>query len=143
MGCNIHATIEYDRYYNRRVHRGETDVRHYWWSFAKSVDIDRGYYFFGLLAGVRNTHINSIALPRGVPEDASHDFESEYKEWGADGHTPSWVLFSELRDWRHLTGDFDFDPEEDMKKQDFYKVMEMLAERYGDENVRLCFFFDN
>jgi hypothetical protein len=140
MGCDIHATLEYDKYYLRDTKKPKA---HYWDGFAKSIDIDRGYYFFGILAGVRNGEINSIADPRGVPDNASFDFKQEYDDWDMDAHTPSWVSFKELRDWKHTSGKLDFDPEQDMKEQDFYKVMEMLAEKYGDENVRLVFFFDN
>jgi len=138
MGCDIHATLEYDKWKLKRP-----EDSHDWWAFAKDIDIDRGYYFFGILAGVRNDEINSIAPPRGVPTNASFEFKQEYEDWGADAHTPSWVTFEELRAWKHTTPKLEFDPEKDMKEQDFYKVMEMLAERYGDENVRLVFFFDN
>lgn len=138
MGCDIHATLEYDRWKLKRPKDS-----HDWFAFAKGIDIDRGYYFFGILAGVRDDDINPIAPPRGTPDDASYEFTQEYEGWDTDAHTPSWVTFKELRDWKHKSGGVEFDPEKDMKEQDFYRVMEMLAEKYGDDNVRLVFFFDN
>jgi hypothetical protein len=138
MGCDIHATLEYDKWNLKRL-----DEPKYWISFAKDIDIDRGYYLFGILAGVRNGDINPISEPKGVPDDASYKFMKEYEEWGADAHTPSWVSYKELNDWKLKTGEFEFDPESDFKKEDFFKVMEILAKQYGEENVRLVFFFDN
>lgn len=147
MGCDIHATLEYDRYYKKSLERKDKNPGRFWIDFAKSIDIDRGYYFFTLLAGVRDNDLRPIiSLPRGAPEDASWAFKSELEEWDGDAHSTSWVTFKELRDWKAENAQeigLEYDPEKDMKEQDFYKVMEMLATKYGDENVRLCFFFDN
>ena len=141
MGCDIHATLEYDKWKLK-----SPNDAHNWYSFAKNIDIDRGYYLFGILAGIRTDNINKIAEPRGVPEDASYEFKQEYEEWDSDAHTASWVTFKELQDWqpsKDATAYYEFSTAADMRDQDFYKTMELLAQRYGAENVRLVFFFDN
>lgn len=128
MGCDIHATIEYEKYRKERP-----DVNIWWRGLAKDFAIDRWYDLFGHLAGVRREgEIEPIVPPRGVPTDASFEFKEEYEKWDSDAHTPSWLTFAELK---KLPDEF--------KDEMFYKVMELAAERYGDDNVRLVFFFDN
>lgn len=147
MGCDIHATLEYDKYYKKQIERGDERPYRSWYHFAKDIDIDRGYYFFTLIAGVRDMDLRPIiSPPRGAPDDASYGFKQELESWDSNAHSTSWVSFTELRDWKATNAKklkLEYDPEKDMKEQDFYKTMEMLAGKYGTENVRLCFFFDN
>lgn len=61
----------------------------------------RDYALFGVLAGVRDYYDNGkIDDPRGLPDDVSKKIKKEAKRWGDDGHSHSWLLASELFDWK-------------------------------------------
>lgn len=133
MGCDIHATIE------ERPHGS-------WWGKCKDYNIDRSYILFAMLADVRNGYgVTAIAEPRGVPEDASFEFKEEVEEWDSDAHTKSWLTFRELREYAEkvLPYKFDSGEEYDYRELDFYQTMKLVADRIGEDNVRICFFFDN
>lgn len=139
MGCDIHATLEYDKFYIKYKEKKKD-----WWGFAKSIDIDRSYYFFTILNGVRDIGLRPIiAKDRGVPKDASFEFREELEDANGDAHSPSYVSFKELKEWKPENPEIvEFDPTE-FRQEDFYQTMELLAKKYGDENVRLVFFYDN
>jgi hypothetical protein len=71
----------------------------------------RNYRLFGFLADVRNGSgfggidtgdaVKPIAMPRGVPDDASPEYKEIVDEWDSDGHSHSWLTLKELReaDW--------------------------------------------
>ena len=67
-----------------------------------------------------------------MPDDISHEAKEEYEEMREDAHTMSWILFSEIQ---NLPDKF--------KKEPFYITMEAFAKNYGENNVRMIFFFDN
>ncbi len=128
MGCDIHATIE----------KKENNL---WWGAANNIHIDRSYALFTVLADVRNYNEERaeknipISQPRGIPEDVSYEFGKIDEYWDSDGHSHSWVTFKELKEHSN--------PDQWYKEEDFYKFMEILAKRLGEENVRLVFLFDN
>lgn len=122
MGCDIHATIE------QRL--GEKS--NYWFNAARNIEIDRCYELFGYLAGVRDETVQPIIQVRGLPDDISHEAKAEYEEMSVDAHTMSWILFSEIK---KLPDKF--------KEEPFYVTMEAFAKNYGENNVRMVFFFDN
>ena len=124
MGCDIHAQLE------RKWPEETWD--NYVLSVATEFDIDRNYLLFGYLAGVRNYDVVPIIAPKGLPKSVSFSTRDEYEKWDSDAHTPSWLTFKELK---KLPKQF--------KKEDFYKVMEVLAKNHGQENVRMVFWFDN
>ena len=146
MGCDIHATLDYEPYKLKATEQDRKDYHPLWRAFAQNIDIDRNYTLFNILAGVRDHDIRPIiALPRGVPDDASFEFAEELEKWDGDGHSTSWVTFPELRDYvpdPETVKDYQWDVTS-FREDDWYRVMEMLANKYGEENVRLCFFFDN
>lgn len=124
MGCDIHATIEYNKWKDR--------LPSYWIGMAKDFDIDRLYTLFGYLAGVRDDDVEPLSKPKGVPIDASYEFKEELESWDSDAHTTSWLTFEELQKL----------PDE-YKTEMFFQTMKLAADRYGEKNVRLVFFFDN
>ncbi len=72
----------------------------------------RDYRLFAMLANVRNDgSITPIAdlTSRGVPTDASEEYQRLVKQWGVDGHSHTWVTMEEVFDqtWhrRTLKGD--------------------------------------
>lgn len=75
----------------------------------------RNYDLFAILADVRNDRgfagvdtgdgFVPIAMPRGIPEDASAYFKKQAKRWGEDGHSHSYITLEELKafDWNQTT----------------------------------------
>lgn len=156
MGCDIHSYIE--------VRDSENEP---WTFLCEGPFRYRSYSYFGLLAGVRNySAVQPIALPRGIPEDASTLVSEECED--EDAHSRSWFTASELLgyDWdqiiedrrcsrriseRGWDGSCTCQPGggERMTLRQFVgehfmcglKLLESL--RFLPENVRVVFFFDN
>jgi len=103
MGCDIHFYIEH--YYKDKWHcvKEPSEFRPEW---DKDPNIrwyiGRSYHLFGLLAGVRSNVLPTPIAPRGFPEDASVLVKREFKKWGSDAHTPSYILLTELLDFENI-----------------------------------------
>ena len=132
MGCNSHLSIEY---YN-----GER-----WDAFALDVPESRNYMMYELMAGVRGEDKNAFIKPRGIPKDADEVTKAWFKRWDCDGHTPSYLTASEFR---QVVNAYTA-----KARQEGYglakaweavrNVLSALEETYGDDKVRVVFFFDN
>lgn len=69
----------------------------------------RNYNWFAILADVRNgsgfagcdtgDKFTPIAMPRGLPDDASPEIKRESDQWGVDGHSHSWFTLREILDY--------------------------------------------
>lgn len=92
MGCDIHMCIEVRPYSDGK------------WRPALMMEATwsrRNYALFSWLANVRNYSepaIRPIAEPRGLPDDVSGAVRVEFDDLGADGHSHSWLLASEILD---------------------------------------------
>ena len=88
MGCDIHAHVEIKYAGN--------------WMHYANPRINRWYDLFSLMANVRNEeighagYIRPIAQPRGIPRDATPTTKLCAKEYGADGHSHSWLSSEEV-----------------------------------------------
>lgn len=121
MGCDIHT-------FSEKKINGK-------WEFQKSIDIDRNYDLFSILANVRNGYgfagvktgegFISISNPKGIPFDASKEYEKEVEEWGGDGHSHSWLTIKEIKgfDWHQIT------MKEGIVSLDEYKKIEESGEK--------------
>lgn len=84
-------------------------------AFSSTPYVGRNYVLFSVLADVRNERktsnifdstmeyeerdsIDPIAMPRGVPENASKAWKREVKRWGRDFHSHSYFTLQELLD---------------------------------------------
>lgn len=130
MGCNSHLSIEYQ------------DMKSYaptrWEAFALDLPESRDYSLYTAMAGVRGSRREAIVQPRGIPKDASTPVMYWIKRAGEDGHTHSWLHPDEFhrtiqashadrsKIWDAIDG-----------------VLTTLKTIYGDQHVRLVFFFDN
>lgn len=167
MGCDIHAVLE----------RKAKNSKHYWVS-AGNPEIGRDYEMYALMAGVRNEdELAPISEPKGVPEDASSEFEALYDVWDADAHSASYLTLAELKS-ADLEQEF-FDESLITRRDTEGKIIETCGATNGkhegpvgsrkvfalwgrkrwdellaqleslkregdtDEDVRICFFFDN
>lgn len=137
MGCNIHGFIETKEYPN-------SDTRQ-WWS-VHEIPYTRNYAFYAAIAGVRNyLEITPISEPRGIPHDASLMSEATSKEDGADGHTHSWLTYKEIKeyDWLQNIGDKMLIDNIHTHFKSLMNEMRFLSGYYGEEGVRMVFWFDN
>ena len=137
MGCNIHGFIE--------VMEFPDSERDKWWS-VHEIPYTRNYRFYAAIAGVRNyIEITPISEPKGMPYDASMMSDVTAKEDGADGHTHSWLTYREIKeyDWLQDIGEGMLIDNVHIHFKSLMNEMRFLAKHYGDERVRVVFWFDN
>lgn len=95
MGCDIHAFAEVKI-------NGK-------WKINKSINIDRNYDLFSMLANVRNGYgfagvktgegFIPISEPKGVPSNCSNEYIEKVSDWDGDGHSHSWLTLKEIKDF--------------------------------------------
>ena len=137
MGCNIHGFIEVLEYPD-----SENDK---WWE-VHEIPYTRNYRFYAALAGVRNgVNIKPISEPKGMPVDASMMSRVEAEEMEGDAHTHSWLTYKEIKeyDWMQDIGDGLLIDNIHIHFKSLINEMRFLANHYGDEGVRVVFWFDN
>lgn len=125
------------------------DPRRGGWNGAIRVNrlVDRAYHVFAALFGVRSFGIfNPVAQERGTPEDRSNEVFAE-KPW-VMGVAPSWISWSEIKsvDWQQVAEAAELPPEPALVTVGWallFRLMDVLAQHYGDENVRLVVWFDS
>ena len=175
MGCDIHMHIEYfdtcykdkrkpikkwrcadwfrlNEYYGKK---GELKY--------KQVPLweDRNYELFAFLADVRNNgNIEPISEPRGIPFNVSDEVLKDYKSWGEDAHSASYLTLQELIDFvnnkqdtsrevtlqygiRYLTNLID-DIKDHVESDGFiYDCDDIELGCHTLNDVRIVFWFDN
>lgn len=88
MGCDIHLHTE--------VKIGDV-----WYTYSSPFP-QRSYALFGKMAGVRGSE-TPVSPPKGLPKDMGVVTALSAKEWGADGHSHSWLNAEEIaavHDWQ-------------------------------------------
>jgi hypothetical protein len=138
MGCDIHGFVEVkDTYY---FEDGWTDV-------ITDGLTDRWYSLFGRFFGVRSHGQPHLWGGRGFPKDAGYGTKDDYyddgnyEKFNPDWHSPSWVLWSELKPF--LATDEGKEFLDNAGYSLMFKLMGVLAEKYGDTGVRWVVWFDN
>ena len=112
------------------------------WRNEGELDIGRDYELFSILAGVRNAHdIVPISEPKGVPRDASNEFDSLYKARKGDAHSTSYLSLAELKKYDQNVELVD--GYHCKRVNDLIAELEKLRVKRGltDDDVRICFFF--
>ena len=97
----------------------------------------RNYYIFSILADVRNSGVEPINYPKGIPDDASTGYLYKCEQWDSDAHSHSYFTLEELLNvhWSEYDSDY---------IDDFMETLEKMKKIDEDTlNVRCCFFFDN
>lgn len=115
MGCDIHIGVEAyndrnkkwrdisyyveNEYYDPEEDGPEADLR------RLDPYTGRSYELFSHFAGVRDRfgNVEMIASPRGIPDDCTKRINADYKRWGADAHTPSWLTLKEIIEFSNIT----------------------------------------
>ncbi len=118
MGCDIHFFVETKQPDGTWKADGEfqRDEDGEWMSqIGRSLYCGRNYNLFAILADVRNGRgfagiktgdgFNPISDPRGVPDDASHEYKAIVDQWDGDGHSHSHHSLRQLLDfdWTQVT----------------------------------------
>lgn len=110
--------------------------------------VDRAYGVFAALFGRTSSGIfDPIAQGRGIPEDKSNEVYYDHPE--AIGVAPSWIGWNEIKavDWKRVAEDAEWSSEDGPLVTEgwalLFRLMEVLAQQYGDENVRLVVWFDS
>jgi len=109
MGCDIHMILEVKPAKATQFEMvGEMERDGDYISPADRYS-GRNYNLFAVLADVRNgsgfagcdtgDRIEPIAQPRGVPDDASPEYQAWVKQWGVDGHSHSYHTLAQLLDY--------------------------------------------
>ena len=138
MGCNIHGCIELLEYPNSEYER---------WKQSYPIQYDRDYYFYGVIADVRNyLELEPISKPRGLPEDVSRGTKYDSDKMGGDGHSHSYLYANELRDydWMQIIPDgrMLIDAINTTHKA-LLLLMRFFSHEYEDNGTRIVFWFDN
>jgi len=100
MGCDIHMYAEKKVkgvWEKVNIKNPQCDG-----AYNDYVFFGRNYGFFSILAGVRNyanAYIEPIDQPRGLPDDVSPEIKKISDDWGVDGHSHSWFMLRELKDF--------------------------------------------
>jgi hypothetical protein len=142
MGCDIHLVLEtYDDdlgWVGIDTFKGhQSNNKDRWYS---PIATDRNYKLFAALAGVRGDG----PAPRGIPEDASTTTKLLVKNYGADGHSHSWLPIDEatlaFNERRYPEGETPIDPN---GYRDSYPTSYWFGVESSEANYRLIFWFDN
>lgn len=113
MGCDIHI---YSESLKNGIWVPNEDIRkdpyregedYVGTTYDESWYQGRCYILFDTLAGVRGGGFYQRFDVKGIPDNISPEVNSAYKYWGVDGHTPSYITISELREY--LDTDFRID----------------------------------
>ena len=130
MGTDIHGWIECR---NTNI---DTDDEQIWFptvDFGR-VYLGRDYDVFALLFGVRNCRkVQPLAAERGLPKYISSEIKARATE-SSSFFSHTWITWHELKQssWR---ADIYWEPA--------MKIMEILADIYGDKNVCLIVWFED
>lgn len=144
MGCDIHAHSEIKI-------SGQ-------WHHMSTLSINRDYGLFCRMAGVRGGYENSpepISEPRGVPEDVSFLTKFICDDYGADGHSHSWLSAEEVC----RVGEWLENRRREMNPNDWFVAEQVFGWIFGNgwdlftkyredlpegvEDGRIVFWFDN
>ncbi len=68
------------------------------WLHYNHPRVDRDYELFEKMAGVRGHAKNAIALPKGLPDDATETTLFDREEDDGDAHSTSWLSSKEFSD---------------------------------------------
>lgn len=144
MGCDIHVHVE-------------VKIDGIWEHYA-FPNVRRNYRLFAKMAGVRNSYdIDPISKPKGVPGDATKLTSLDYRDWGSDAHSASYMGLDEIKlltEWleKENWGESILSTSLEYTILNTYLFGNSFAgilkypedyERYGIQDARFIFWFDN
>ena len=145
MGCDIHLHVE-------------VRIDDEWLHYANPF-VSRNYTLFGFMAGVRDSTVEPVAEPKGLPSDTTKVTRLDYEHNKEDWHTPSWLSTAEIVELQHRLYNYYYTVEDKSLKFEYdlnYMFNTYLFENgftswyeYPTSNVmniqdvRFVFWFDN
>lgn len=135
MGCNSHISIEIQGQWSHSLLQ--------WDTWALDIPESRDYRLYEAMAGVRGEEEKAVVQPRGIPTDAADATAYWIKRYGEDGHSHSWLYPKEFHAaFLQVESDTNYGAmDKDWIALD--KILLNLELVYGENHVRLVFFFDN
>ena len=141
MGCDIHECVE--KWNGTK-----------WEATGDNLYDNRFYALFEVLAGVRAYFGFKIMTEdggRGIPDDASAEFQEECEIYASDGHSHSYATFDEILayDWAEAEKlYYSKRPSSPLGTafEHFRRNVHLVLEKYPElppEHLRFCFYFDN
>ena len=128
MGCDIHAFIE-EKYLHKDTYR-----------CVAKLFLNRDYYLFALLAGVRykkDFPCTPMYEPKGIPCDLSYQVNYDYEKWKDDAHSSSVLSLDEVS---ALAASMVFEDRLDEHTKHEVRILAEMME--GLNKPRLVFWFD-
>lgn len=161
MGCDIHWHSETkvdgewvcDQANTRTVEVYEEGTPHI--GLENFPHRGRNYWLFGLLnPECGRSEWPWSFEPKGEPEDSSAEVQEQIREWGADGHSHSYLTRAELKAKLgeiHLAraellitpGGMQYSEGANHLMQRLHEIISSLNAAVPDEDQRLVFWFDN
>lgn len=124
-----------------------------YYDHGREIVVRRNYWLFTIMAGVRagrDTPLNVISPPRGLPPDVTQQVWRYSQAMGADGHSHSWLSVKDLLEYPHWDGPlpegWTASPGEDTLRKACSEITNLFPEflKLGNpEDLRLVFWFDN
>lgn len=134
MGSNSHLSIEI----RNAIESNDEE----WFLWAKEVFELPCYPIYAAMADVRNYFsITPVSQPRGLPADAS-EWARDFHESYSDDFAFTWLSPAEYHE-AFKRGTVQRQRGEDKEWEALGRVLLVLAEAYGDANVRLLASFCN
>lgn len=124
MGCEIHLYIE-KKCYSYKDKQRENGVwvvknpiieqdefylypdENYRQFYIENGYLERDYELFGVLAGVRREDLQ-VFNRKGLPVDCSRLLKDQYKDWGEDAHSVSYLTLAELKTYFNAKNEVTF-----------------------------------
>jgi hypothetical protein len=106
MGCDIHCYGEIKK--DGKWEKVGTEFLSCYYDSEKPGVFDkytdelyegRNYDLFGILAGVRNSCLETIDFARGIPSDVSDEVKTHVDYWDTDGHSHSHLTVKEVLEY--------------------------------------------
>lgn len=151
MGCNSHLFIEIKSSWAARFNIPEG----YSWDLWAEIPECRDYNIYGALAGVRANCPSPVVSPRGIPDDIGYRVKEIMDGNEGDFHSHTWLTVLEFISAIDSVDDARKSDEESIKiwgKNGVFiykpwiaakKILGVLSEVYGIENIRIIIAFDN
>lgn len=110
LWSEVHGNLEY-------VHNAYYTGRNYN-LFAILADVRNGYGFAGCDTGSGFNPILGRDMWRGLPYNVCPEIATQYKKWGEDAHSSTWLTVAELDayDWEQTTNERGWVSESEYKK---------------------------
>lgn len=151
MGCDIHIYTEV-RPLGQLSWESKDSVRVIqeigedpYYDCIPHICVSRNYGFFALIAKIRGEYDCSLDCKGELPADISETTKQHFEQRYSDAHSLSWLTLHEIK--THLVQILLTQANVSYGLEQFQEIKnrmeELKTEGMSDEDVRICFWFDN